>query len=132
MKITRMFPGKVLGGKVQVADARGWERLVQSLEGKDIEIGIAKRRKVRSLSQNAFYWKVVIGMLAEYCGDSPEAIHDACRMKFLADHTGRLPTVRSTASLDTKEFSDYLENCIQLAAEMSIVIPNPFFIGDAG
>lgn len=131
MTVTRLFHGKVVSHGFVPNDPTRWMRHVATLDGKEVTASMEKRRKVRSLDQNSYYWKVVIGMLAEYCGDFPEAIHDACRMKFLTDHSGKLPTIRSTTSLDTKEFSDYLENCIQLAAELGVVIPNPFFVGEA-
>jgi hypothetical protein len=39
----------------------------------------------RSLKQNAYYWSVVVAMLADAAGyDDPEDMHDALRAKFLS------------------------------------------------
>lgn len=130
MKVGRTFTGKVINGRIVLNDPHSWQRLINSLDGHDIEVGMARRRKVRSLNANSFYWAVVIELIAAHCGMLPEETHDALRMKFLTDHTGEIPRVRSTATLDTKEFGEYVDHCIQLGAELGVVIPNPMFHGE--
>lgn len=127
MKITRMFPGKVQGGKIQVADARGWERLVQSLEGKNIEVGVAERRKARTLSQNSYFHSVIVPILAEAAGD--DDMKATLKKRFLRDGaTGR---IRGTSTLSTAEFSEFIDRCVRLGAEFyGVTIPDPFFLGE--
>jgi hypothetical protein len=78
---------------------------------------------------------VVIPLLAEHIGYETEEMHDALKWRFLQTHTQdehdtaaswvKLPTVRSTADLDTAEFTEYIEQCRRLGAEMGVVIPGP-------
>ena len=68
---------------------------------------------------------VVIPVLAERCGYEDEEMHDALKWRFLQKHDGPMPTVRSTASLNTVEFSEYTAQCRRLAAQMGVMIPDP-------
>lgn len=108
-------------------DGKRWETLKRFLEGQEVEISIGKRRKKRSLSQNAYYWSVCIGMIAEAAGYTPEEAHEALKWRFLRVHDdGPIPTVRSTTELTTQEMEHYLAQCKQLAAELfALYIPDP-------
>src|SRR5687767_13043141 len=79
-------------------------------------------RNQRSLSQLAYYWAVVLvdvaAGMSEAWGETvtPEQVHEFCRNAFLARdiinrNTGEVrgQTVPSTSSLDTNEFSEYLD-----------------------
>jgi len=56
----------------------------------------------------------------------PDETHEALKMKFLLDRRGKIPTVRSTTVLSTKEFEDYLEDVRMWASKfLNISIPNP-------
>ncbi len=68
--------------------------------------------------------------MAEYCGYEPEEMHEALKVRFLLKHgfsneTTTLPTIRSTTDLTTAEFSEYVDQCRRLAAEMGIIVPDP-------
>lgn len=83
-------------------------------------------RHSRSISQNNYYWGVVIKIVGDELGYLPEEIHDALRIKFLTIHTDKLPTVKSTVKLSTKEFEEYLEKIRRWASEeLSICLPLP-------
>lgn len=108
-------------------DAQAW---IKHLEGKEVAVEIRRYRPKRSINQNAYYHGVVIPWLAEAMGeegeDGHERVHQALKIQFLMDRSGKLPTVRSTASLDTAEFTEYIEQCRRLAAEMfGLNIPDP-------
>jgi len=45
-------------------------------------------------------------------------------MKFLLDNTRKLPYVKSTATLSTKEFREYIEKIKNWMAEFDIHIPS--------
>ena len=101
-------------------------RFVAGLEGKRIVVEIRQWRDKRSNSQNRWYWGCIIPLLGEFCGYDQEEMHAALKQRFLQTHAdGPLPTVGSTAKLNTKEFAEYCENCRRLAAEMGVVIPDP-------
>ena len=96
-------------------------------------------RKVRSLSQNAYYWAVVCGMVKDGLRDAgydavmtDEDAHEVMKHLFLKKEIvnkntdERIPSVRSTTELTTFEFSEYIEQIISWAAQyLNIVIPYP-------
>ena len=100
---------------------------LNKLEGKDIQVSIEPRKRKRSLNQNSYMWGVVIEMLAEYFGYSPEEMHTALRFKFLNRlESGKPVTARSTTDLSTSEMEDYLSRIrIWAATEYSVNIPEP-------
>ena len=123
---TPIFHGKITDGRFVLDRRKEFAALKSKLEGAEIDLRLSKHRKPRSLSQNAYYWAVVIPLLAEHCGYEAEEIHDALKWQFLQAHEGGpLPTVMSTAGLDTAAFTEYIEQCRRLAASMGVVIPNP-------
>lgn len=129
-----IFRGRIENGKICLEHREGFAALIQRLDGCDVDLRLSKHRKARSISQNAYYWSVVIPLLAEHCGYDDEGMHEALKWKFLqvrgqeietrASWT-TLPTVRSTTDLDTAEFTEYIEQCRRLAAEMGVAIPSP-------
>ena len=124
--MTPIFLGKVSHGKVVFEKVDLLNGYLIGLEGKDIEIIIRKRKKNRTLSQNNWYWSCVVGIAAEHFGYEPDEMHEAYKFMFLRKHTeGKPETVRSTTSLSTVEFSEYVEKCRQFCSEEGIVIPDP-------
>ena len=121
-----IFHGHIEGGQMYLDRVEDYQRLIERLEGKQIDLRLGKRRKPRSLPQNAYYWGVVIALFAEALGYEPEELHDALKIKFLTRRgESELPTVASTADLDTAEFTDYIERVRRLAAEHGCYIPDP-------
>lgn len=123
-----VFTGRVAQGKVEwdsPAEAARWTR---TLEGERIQITIRKWRGRRTDNANRYYWGVVVALIAEHCGYDPEECHDALKLLFLTDHgsEGPLPHVKSTASLNTTEFCDYIDRVRAWAAtDLGVVIPDP-------
>jgi hypothetical protein len=125
---SRIFRGKVGNGRLWLELRDDFAKLIQTLEGKDIEVILRKQRKQRSLNQNSWYWGCIIPLLSEHCGYDAEEMHGALKERFLRDReheTNGLVKIRSSTSLDTAEFTEYVESCRRLAAEMGVVIPDP-------
>ena len=113
----------------------GW---VKSLKGPH-KVSIKKCRPVRSLSQNAWYWGCVLPAVAaglEECWGErmeTEEVHEWLKGRFNAKtivdrNTGEVKGKRpcSTASLDTKEFGEFLEKVIRFAGEeLKVEVPTP-------
>lgn len=85
------------------------------------------REKTRSLEQNAYYWGVVVKILAGETGYTKDEMHEALKVKFLTyENVKGIPTVLSTTKLNTKQFEVYLEMVRRWAAmDLGIVIPEP-------
>lgn len=100
-------------------------------------VKVATRRR-RSLPQNAYYWGVVVDMVKDglidngYQGITAEDAHELIKSMFLkkqivSEQTGEvLEFYRSTAELTTWEFSQFIDQIAQWAAEyLGIAIPLP-------
>jgi len=97
-----------------------------SLEGKDVDVVVRKKKKIRSNPQNAFYWGVCVKLLCETTGYTDDEMHHALKMLFLQDRSRKIPTLRSTTNLTTMEFESYLEQIrVWASTELSCVIPMP-------
>lgn len=132
MKLDRVFRGFVnLQGELKLEDSIGWRGFLLHLKGKRVGVTVKPERKHRTLQANAYYWKVVLGLIAEWSGHEREEVHDAMKEKFLSrttiDFPGgkRLVVSPSTAELDTVEFQVYLDRVKRWAAEQGLNIPDP-------
>lgn len=96
-------------------------------------VNIKRLRKMRSISQNSLYhlWKSV---LAEEFGNTPNEMHDILRRRYLSINEKEVlgevyEILQSTTTLNTKEFSNFLDAIyIDFSAE-GIILPKP---GDRG
>jgi len=118
--------GEVKGGKLKLDAPQSYLVELSRLEGQRIELTIRKERHVRSLSQNKYYWGVIIEILSNNFGYDKEEMHEALKFKFLKKHEDTdLVTVGSTAKLSTAEFTEYIDEIIRWAStEYQVVIPS--------
>ena len=101
-----------------------------NLKNAPVEIVLRKKRVRRTDKQNRYYWGVVIAEVASCAGyrrQDAYQLHDALAHKFLplppCPITGS-PRRQRTPGTDTAEFSAYVDQVIQLAAETwGVVIP---------
>lgn len=86
-----------------------------------------KKRKPRSNNQNSYYWGVVLALIYDHTGHTPEELHEAFKMKFLKKYrSDGLEFIQSTTDLTTTGMMKYVENIKQFSAvELGIVIPDP-------
>jgi len=129
---TPIWRGKVQHGKIQLERRADFAALKMRMEGQEIELVLRKFRRQRSLQANSYYWGVVVPILGEHIGYDAEEMHDALKQRLLRDHEHEVDgfaKVKSSASLNTAEFSEYVEQCRRLAAEMGVYIPSPNEVG---
>lgn len=113
---------------------------IASFEGKDIELTIQRKRKVRSNPQNAYYWGVVLPLvqngLIDATGETRDlnSIHYQILLPLLSIDreilnlsTGEVINEKITSSeMTTTEFSEYILNIQKWSAEfLGINIPDP-------
>lgn len=127
MEPVPLFTGMVIGGKFRLDNKARFAKLVKSLEGKQIALSLGEHQNLRSLKQNGWYWSVAIPLIAATQGYTNLQAHEGLKDMFLKINTDSpLPTVRSTAELNTKEFSEFMEHVIQFGAEeLGVLIPYP-------
>ncbi len=93
---------------------------------------IKQHKKSRSMSQNKYYWGVVIKILSNETGFYEDEMHDVLKKKFnkkvkVLRQTGEEFLIGGTTTqLDTSDFQDYLEKIKTWAIqELNIYIPDP-------
>lgn len=121
-----LFYGIVKQGKIKHDTLERYLVYLSSFEGQRIEFTLQKERHARTLSQNAYYWGVVIEILGQHFGYENDEMHEALKIKFLKKHEDSdLVTVGSTAKLSTAEFCDYLDKIMRWAVqEHQVYIPS--------
>ena len=106
--------------------------LVRLPEGKPYDVEIKLHRAHRSPDQNRLYW-LWLTCLADETGHSKDDLHEFFKRRFLSAmekslFEGRhsISVTPSTAHLDTKEMTGYLE-CIRHFAmnEAGVLLPDP-------
>jgi hypothetical protein len=140
--MTPRYLASIIDGKFIYQDENSLKQRIRKFEGKEVYITITRKSKVRSISQNSYYWGVVIPILAKELGEFDEdmdltlrnhfqelfntKIHDALKIKFLTDRLGKLPIIRSTTDLSTVEFEEFLSKVrVWASKELNIYIPEP-------
>ena len=103
-----------------------------NLKNSRVELIVRKQRRTRTSQQNRYFWGVVMAEIcacAGYRRQDAYELHDALAHKFLSlppcPLTGS-PRRQRTPDTDTAEFSAYVDEVIQWAAETwGVVIPEP-------
>ncbi len=131
------YYGKVEGGSLQIFNNRSFRESLSQFEGKQVEIILRRRRKARSLEQNAYYWGVIVPVVQEGLKDlgwdlDKAAVHDFLKEKFnrvelVNEKTGEIwNATGSTTRMSTVDMMAYFQVIQQWSAEyLSVYIPNP-------
>lgn len=122
------FFGQIIDGKLKLENPIAWNDHIKSLNSHRVELTLDKHRKPRSLNQNAYYWSVIVKMVADdagYAKNEQDKAHDGLRLKFLRVKGDKLDTIKSTTELSTIEAEEYYENIRRWAAEGGLIIPEP-------
>lgn len=102
-----------------------------------VTVEVKVKRRFRSEMQNAYYWGVVVAMIADRLRElghdvDRDLAHEFLKGRFLYSeltdpNTGEVMKIpRKTSELATGEFMDYLEHVKQFAAEtLDLYIPDP-------
>ena len=106
--------------------------------GREVIVTVQRKRKMRSLDQNAYYCAVIVPHICDALNDAGELVtrkevHEFLKFRFLRIQKIDEDTAeviyeygRSTSSLKTYEFCLYIDNCIRFGAEyLGIKIPLP-------
>lgn len=125
---TPIFHGSIMKGRLTLDNPERYLVYMAGLEGKRVEVVLRKKRSKRSDQQNRYYWGIVVQILANHCGYEPDQMHEALKYKFLSDHqedSSGLITIRSTASMTTDEFAQYVNRVVRWAAEsLGVYVPS--------
>jgi hypothetical protein len=133
-----VFISQVKDGKCH--NGESIRRMIAKYEGQKVKITIEKYRKRRTLSQNNYYWGVLIEyavsaaraedptitpkemhqILKQECGIITKEIVIVNARQFIVDKEG------TTTDKTTTEFSAYVERCRQwIFVNLKVVVPLP-------
>lgn len=127
----------VQGGKLFIRNRRHFDQqIAQMKEGWEVEVAVKRRRATRSQQQNAYYWGVVVELISEHTGYSPDEVHDLLKALFIPKRLavqdgngeihGEIVIGGSTRQMNKVEFGEYMETIRRWAAEtLDVVIPDP-------
>jgi len=98
-----------------------------NFEKKLVECIIKPIHKKRSLSQNRYYWGVVLQIISEVTEHSPEELHEVFKEMFLNKvEVMNILVPESTTKLSKSEFCQYIDRICQWALDfLGIQIPAP-------
>jgi hypothetical protein len=94
-----------------------YRQYLKEMAGRDVVVIVREPRDIRSHSQNNYYHGVVVQVLSTEWGATPADVHRDLKREF---------GIRSTATLETGQFEDYLERIRAWAlTDFGIRIPAP-------
>lgn len=99
-------------------------------DGKRYNVRVTLKREKRTVDQNSLYW-LWIACIADETGNEKMFLHEFFKGKFLGYNEqvvfGQVVTTpKTTTTLNTKQFTTYLEEIRAFAAaELGIVLPDP-------
>lgn len=101
-----------------------------SIEKRKYIVDIKVKRENRTVDQNRLYW-LWMACIMDETGEHKDNLHEYFKTKYLGVDERqcfgyRFYMPNTTTSLDTKQFSDYLDRIQQFASsELGIVLPDP-------
>ena len=121
------FRGEIKNEKIKLRDPQAFIQKRKELEGEEVRLELEKWYKKRSGCQNRYYWGVVVDILSDHTGYTPDEIHRVLKEKFLEREAmlGEKVAV-STTGLTTQEFEEYMRKIRMWASsDLQCIIPQP-------
>jgi len=124
----KVFRGTVSKG--QLVMGSDYTDHLFTLEESDVDVTVCKHKTIRSLNQNAYYWKIVVGMVSQETGYSLDEAHEILKGKFLSEEIKLGDEViryaKSTTMLTTDIFETLMTEIREWASvTLNIMIPQP-------
>lgn len=123
-KLVPKFNAIVQNGQLTFKKIDHFKLHIQKYEGKEVLVTVKKAIKGRSTKQNNLYW-LWLTCIGNELGYDIEDLHCTFKAMYLVDRTKKFPVVKSTTSLTTAEFMDYMEKIAIKTAELNIYLPSP-------
>ena len=129
------YNGKITDKGLIIYNRPEFEKDINLFFGKEISLTLEQRKRKRSLSQNSYYWSVVVKIVREGLIDagykvSVSETHELLKYKFLksdiVNEDGEvLETIKSTTELSTSDMMDYIAQIQQWASEyLNVYVPD--------
>ena len=126
----KTFKAKIINNEIVFMEKKD----LSKFEDKSVDVVIVFDKN-RTLPQNAYYWSVIIPIIAQEIGESTETTHEILKHKFLKrskDLTNKkgekevVEKVVSTRTLSTTQFVQYSDAVKRWASQwLGLYIPDP-------
>ncbi|MCK5061740.1 hypothetical protein KAR28_04265 [Candidatus Parcubacteria bacterium] len=127
-KVAPFFLGTIENGELKIDKLERFKQYLTKMQWKNkptrIKIAVSKYKPTRSLRQNNYYW-LCLTCIGNDVGEDPENLHTTFQHMFLKDSSKKFPIIRSTTSLNSTEFTEYIEKISRKMAEFGIRLPYP-------
>jgi len=125
-----LFLGKVIKNKIELFEKEKFQVYINKFENKEIQLTIELKNKKRSNQENRYYWGIVLEILSNHTGHTPDELHECFRAMFLKIWINigskEIESIRSTTDLSTVEMEQYLTKIREFASiELNVYIPLP-------
>lgn len=129
----------VRNGRLELRNKREFQARLRRMKDGAVRVTVERIQATRSIQQSRWYWGVIVDLLSEHTGYTPDEIHDVLKAKFLpkklavtdsnGEIKGEFVIGGTTTRLNKNEFGEFCESIRRWAAEeLGVVIPDP----DAG
>jgi len=124
----KIFLGRIENQRLKLLDPDSFKSLIVSLDGKEIELTLGKKKDSRTLDQNALLWAINT-LIGNELGWEKEDVHSFFKERFSPKKKITVKGVetiipKGTSQFTKEEFSEYIERIKRFAAiELGIVIP---------
>lgn len=127
---------QVRSRRLFITDRRRFNEAVAELDDRwDYEVVVRRLHANRSQQANRYYWGVVVGLLSDHTGFTPDEMHDWLKMRFIpkklavcdsnGEIKGEFVLGGSTRKMSIAQFGEYIEDIRRWAAqEIDVLIPD--------
>lgn len=134
--MTPVFQGTILQGKILFHVPKQFKEYLAQLEnnqpnGQQVNVIVEKWKDQRTLSQNRYYWGVVLKVISDDTGHEQEDLHEFFKKKFIPEKEIRVKDEMQVISGCTHDltkdnfFSDYIDKIRVWYAQAGGYIPDP-------
>lgn len=128
--------GSIRRGRLEIRNRKKFTEAVKRMRDGEVLITVTRKHATRSVQANRYYWGVVVELLSEHTGYTPEEIHEVLKAKFIpkrlsvsdgnGEIKGEFVIGGTTTSMNKLEFGEFITNIRQWAAEeLDVIIPDP-------
>jgi len=118
-------------GELVLADPTAWRLAVARNKNRAVWVTMVRVQDAHTISQQRYYFGVVVALVAEYIGESREDTHELLKAEHLPKREielldeRRLTMPPSTRSLTIEQYTEYIERCRRWAAQfLGLSIPD--------
>ena len=128
--------GSVKRGRLEIRNRKTFAAALKRMRDGEVRVTVERTRAARSDQQNRWYWGVIVDLLSEHTGFTPDEMHEVLKAKFMpkrlavtdgnGEIKGEFVIGGTTTKLDKVAFGEYCEAIRTWAAEeLGVVIPDP-------